>query len=304
MYLLEHETKLNNVINHRFLLTFKIPIAKMRCLNNFHFFSFGLNMDRRLRHLLNFLLLILILLLLKQIFKSLMQKKTTYTEYELALLRAQINPKRTLKSNSDHKTLVLYSYFEKNEHYANALRYFIELGVDNVDNIDYVFIVQGYRVTVDIPEYKNIKILKRKNDCYDFGAYGKVFKWLGGINSLRRYDFFVFINPSVLGPILPKYWPTNIHWTEVFISRLDEDVHACSTSIACLPKDDLGGWGPRIEGLKISCFFKLQNFIYYSGTSQAYFVNDFEHSHSQNITTHSHSFTVIHNHSQTFKNIH
>jgi hypothetical protein len=207
-----------------------------------------MNMNRRLRLGLNFLLVVFVIFVCEHALQHMYEPEIAHTEFELALFKAELNPKFQLKSNANHKTLVLYSYFEKNTDYAKALKYFIELGVDNVDHVDYVFIIQGRRLRVRIPEHSNIKILKRDNDCFDFGAYGKAFEWLGGVDSLRKYDFFVFINPSALGPIVPKYWPSDVHWTEVFTSRLGGDVHACSTSIACLPEDDLGGHGPRIEG--------------------------------------------------------
>jgi hypothetical protein len=163
-------------------------------------------------------------------------------------------------NHSGGKTLVIYAYFEKNELYAKTLDYFIKLGVEPSDRIDYVFIIQGYRSSIEIPMYRNVRVLRRPNTCFDFGAYGKAIEWMGGIARLRgRYANFVFINPSALGPILPKYWPRWIHWTEVFTSRLVNDTHACSTSIVCLPKTDLGGWGPRIEGLFRMLFLNHKN---------------------------------------------
>jgi hypothetical protein len=66
---------------------------------------------------------------------------------------------------------------------------------------------------------------------------------------------------------------------------------------------------PKIN-LKIQILTKMHALIhtffviYYSGTSQVYFVNNFEDSHSQNITKtfknihkHSRSFIIIHNNS-------
>jgi hypothetical protein len=143
----------------------------------------------------------------------------------------------------------LYAYFEKNKNYAKTLDYFIKLGVEMSIDVDYVFIIQGYKTSVPIPRYPNVKVLKRDNTCYDFGAYGKAIEWLGGINKVRKYDFFVFINPSAIGPILPKYWPSELHWSKAFTLRLVNETHACSTSIVCLSRIDPAGRGPRMEGL-------------------------------------------------------
>jgi hypothetical protein len=150
---------------------------------------------------------------------------------------------------SNNKTLVFYAYFEKNAFYAKTLKFFIELGVEESNTVDYVFIIQGKSASVKIPNYKNVKVFYRPNNCYDFGAYGATIKWLGGLTKLSNYSTFIFINPSTIGPILPKYWPPNLHWTYVFVSKLKNNVHATGTSIVCLSyPDELGGTGPRIEG--------------------------------------------------------
>jgi hypothetical protein len=139
----------------------------------------------------------------------------------------------TISRDKKDKLLILYAYFEKDVRYIQTLQFFIELGVVESDSIDYLFIIQGYNTTVKIPEFKNVKILRRSNDCFDFGAYGAGFAFLGGLDSLKRYSYFMFINPSAMGPILPKYWPESIHWSEIFTSRLKGNVHACGTSLFC-----------------------------------------------------------------------
>lgn len=150
---------------------------------------------------------------------------------------------------NENRSLVLYAYFEKNSVYAETLKFFIDIGVKETDPIDYIFIIQGNTSTVRIPKYKNIKVIKRiKNDCYDFGAYGEIMSKHIGFESLNKYTGVIFINPSVIGPFLPKYWPDKIHWSEIFTSRLKGDVHAVGTSIVCLAEPDKPK-GPRIEGM-------------------------------------------------------
>ena len=153
-----------------------------------------------------------------------------------------------LTNLDDNKILVLYSYIEKNAFYVETLQYFIDFGVEKSKNIDYVFIIQGGNCSAKIPNFSNVKVIKRPNTCFSFGAFGKAIDQLGGKNFIEKYKFIIFLNPSVVGPILPKYWPENLHWTHVFASRLKENVHAVGTSIVCLPESDRGGLGPRIEG--------------------------------------------------------
>lgn len=49
------------------------------------------------------------------------------------------------------RTLVIYVYFEKDELYRENLVTFLEVGVDMVDDVDYLFIIQGHSdVTVPL----------------------------------------------------------------------------------------------------------------------------------------------------------
>ena len=78
-----------------------------------------------------------------------------------------------------------------------GLKYFLELGVGPDDPADNVFIIQGFDVSVQIPNYPNVKVFRRTNDCYDFGAFGAAIEWLGGIDALKgKYDYFFFTNPT------------------------------------------------------------------------------------------------------------
>ena len=147
-----------------------------------------------------------------------------------------------------NKTLILYAYYEKDLLYVETFKFFIEFGLLESDDLDYIFIIQGGQTNVTIPNYKNVRVLKRPNDCYDFGAYGKALEWMGGIDMIRQYKNFIFINPSAIGPILPKYWPKEIKWTQIYTDRLVGDVHHVGSSIHCVELHHIQSFGPRIEG--------------------------------------------------------
>lgn len=154
------------------------------------------------------------------------------------------------------KMLALYAYFEKNSFYADTLRFFIAVGVRPSDPLDYVFIIQGGKCSVSIPHLTNVKVLKRPNDCFDFGAYGETIASLGGLEVLEKsYTAVLFLNPSTVGPILPKYWPRELHWSAIFLERLRNGVHLVGTSLVCLPRKDAGGYGPRVEGMAWAATF-------------------------------------------------
>jgi len=153
----------------------------------------------------------------------------------------------SLKENPK-KTLLLYAYFEKNDKYSKNLQFLIDFSIRESDPVDYVIIIQGGNCTAKFPTYKNLRVIRRPNACYDFGAYGDVMEILGGIEVInKKYKAIMFLNPSAPGPIIPKYWPSSIHWTEIFTSRLKGNVHSVGASITCLPNDPRG-FGPGLEG--------------------------------------------------------
>lgn len=144
------------------------------------------------------------------------------------------------------KTLVLYVYSDSPSHFTQRLQFFLNIGVGETDDVDYIFIINGFKVNAQIPPYYNIKVIQRPNTCFHFGSYGEVIKSLGGLNALKQYKAIIFLNPSAVGPLLPKYWPESIHWTEIFTSRLIDDVHAVGSSLSCTKNKKIEG--PRVEG--------------------------------------------------------
>ena len=117
-----------------------------------------------------------------------------------------------------NKILVLYCYFEKDINYINNLQ------------CDYLFIING-KISIKIPEKDNIKVLYRKNENYDFGAYNDGLKTI----NIDKYNYYFFINTSVRGPFIPSY--VNIKWYEPFINLLTDDVKLVGTSINILNND-------------------------------------------------------------------
>jgi hypothetical protein len=111
--------------------------------------------------------------------------------------------------------LILYCYFEKNDNYKNNLDLFLKLGL--YDECDYLFIING-DLSIKIPEQNNIKVLFRKNEDYDFGAYNDAFDTF----DISKYNYYFFINTSVRGP---------------FINLLTDEVKLVGSSINILNTD-------------------------------------------------------------------
>jgi hypothetical protein len=125
----------------------------------------------------------------------------------------------------NNNILILYCYYEKNNIYKNNLELFLKLGLN--DECDYLFIING-ELSVKIPDKKNIKVLFRKNEDYDFGAYYYALTTI----DINKYYYYFFINTSVRGPFIPTY--TNIKWYQPFINLLINDVKLVGTTINIL----------------------------------------------------------------------
>lgn len=136
------------------------------------------------------------------------------------------------------KTIVIYSYFEKDNEYIKNLKFFLDNAI--YDDIDYIFSINGHKCSIDIPQKANIYILKRDNNNFDFGAYTEA---LNIINS-DLYEYFFFINTSVRGPFLDFKENRTFRWTEPFIKLLTNDVKLVGTSINILNITD-----PEIQKL-------------------------------------------------------
>lgn len=124
--------------------------------------------------------------------------------------------------------LILYCYYEKNNIYKNNLDLFLKLGLYN--ECDYLFIING-EVSIKIPEQNNIKVLFRKNEDYDFGAYNYALSTI----DISKYDYYFFMNTSVRGPFIPTY--TNVKWYQPFINLFTNEVKLVGTTINILNTD-------------------------------------------------------------------
>jgi len=116
------------------------------------------------------------------------------------------------------KYLVLYTYFESEKSIKN-LAFFIKNGLFEVDNIYYIFIIKGNILSIKIPNFYNINILKTDNKGYDFGG------WADGLNSINinDYNYFIFLNDSARGPFLPRYI-NKIDWVKCFTNIITDEI--------------------------------------------------------------------------------
>lgn len=138
---------------------------------------------------------------------------------------------RKLNSMKTNKSLVLYLYREDAQTLENFL-YFIKFGTIESESVDYVFIINDYKCSVDFPVFKNIRIIKKDNG-FDLNSYIFAIKQL----ELSNYDFFFFINSSCIGPILPTY--TTKNWVEIFTDLFNDKIKLIAPIVE-IPQDNFG----------------------------------------------------------------
>jgi len=144
------------------------------------------------------------------------------------------------------KKVVIYTYYQTDVSNYN-LSFFLKNEVIESEEIDYIFIINGYECKIKhlIPKFSNVLIILRENKGFDFGGYNAALNYLNKIGS--KYDFYIFMNSGVFGPVIKKGLCDNQHWSDVFTNKINDKVKLVGTSIVCLPSDDLGGFGPKVE---------------------------------------------------------
>ena len=143
-------------------------------------------------------------------------------------------------------SVIIYTYFSSPSSDYN-LNFFVKKEISYKDNIDYIIVINGYEYdkTINFPNLPNLTILKRENKGYDFGGHNYALNYIE--KKSKKYNYYFFMNSGVIGPIIPHYF-TESHWTNIFIKKINERVKLVGTTIVCLPHDDAGGYGPKVEG--------------------------------------------------------
>lgn len=141
------------------------------------------------------------------------------------------------------KSLIIYVYYNSDSSNYN-LDYFLKNGIIKNDNVDYILVINGHQCDIEIPNYKNLKIIRRDNVGFDSGG------WKEGLDTIKDfnyYNYYFFLNSSVTGPILRDN-SNKENWVKIFTDKITDDVKLVGTTICFLKETDKGGYGPKIEG--------------------------------------------------------
>ena len=113
------------------------------------------------------------------------------------------------------KVLVLYVFHI----YNDRVEQFLKNCIFEDENVDFIIIInnknyKNYKIYVN----ENVKILIRDNIGLDFGGWSDA---LLTDNLYEKYDNFIFVNSSVIGPFLPSDFTGK--WTDIYINGLQNN---------------------------------------------------------------------------------
>jgi hypothetical protein len=108
---------------------------------------------------------------------------------------------------------------------------FIKKCIFNDDNIDFIIISNtknqnNNNILNAISRRKNVKMLFRDNVGYDFGGWSDA---LFKDNLYEKYENFIFVNSSVVGPFLKPDFKGR--WTDIYINGLKDNVKLFGSTI-------------------------------------------------------------------------
>jgi hypothetical protein len=101
--------------------------------------------------------------------------------------------------------------------YNNRVEHFINNCIFESENVDFLIICNDKNIIFNYPSFPNVNVMKRDNLGYDFGG------WSDGLltNELyKKYNYFIFVNSSVIGPFLKPEFVGK--WTDVYIDGLNQ----------------------------------------------------------------------------------
>lgn len=157
-------------------------------------------------------------------------------------------------------TQVIYTFFEMNE----RVQYFVDHALFEAPDVDFVFVCNHPTLSIpSLPSY--VLYLNRENVGFDFGG------WSFGI--LPGYDYYIFVNASVWGPLLPSYF--NGRWTDIFVRGLGGDIKlfGCTINTLFVPHVQSYVFAVDQETLMFLCERGIFSNKYYEPDKKAAIVN-------------------------------
>ncbi|MAH46741.1 hypothetical protein CMI37_13010 [Candidatus Pacearchaeota archaeon] len=126
-------------------------------------------------------------------------------------------------------------------------------GVKYDKDVDYMFVVNidGFSLKSEVDSKTNpsffspsekfgnalegvsAKLMMRDNVGRDFGGYSCVVDRLVSNGLINEYDYFVFLNQTVTGPLFPRWYDNKRHWSNLFTDLINEKDKLIGATINC-----------------------------------------------------------------------
>ena len=120
------------------------------------------------------------------------------------------------------KTLVLFVFHE----YNHRVEYFFKNSIFYDEDIDFMIISNNKENVFEMPPYVNVYRMSRDNIGYDNGGWSDA---LLNDQFYMKYEYFIFVNSSVMGPFIPSYYQEK--WTSIYINGLKDNVKLFGSTI-------------------------------------------------------------------------
>lgn len=158
---------------------------------------------------------------------------------------------------SSNRILVTYCYSEKTEFSKNLFFFLKHANLTKSHDfydIHYCVVIQGHECSVEFPkpQPKNLTILKRDNEGFDFGAYRYALDQFADID----FEYYMFLNCTARGPFVHHWMPQHWHWLDPYIqplSNMNKKISLVGASMMFLssqsihPQHSIGS-GVSVEG--------------------------------------------------------
>lgn len=123
----------------------------------------------------------------------------------------------TPEQTPSDRPLIMFAFFETETSKPN-FEYFLKHALH--DAADFLFVINGdtelYKI---IPDRPNVRYVRRKNDCYDMGAFAEI---LLKDDLWRKYQRYITLNASIRGPFFPSF--SNACWSDEYLNKVTDKV--------------------------------------------------------------------------------
>jgi hypothetical protein len=118
-----------------------------------------------------------------------------------------------------NKTLVLYVFHQIN----SRVEHFLKNAIFEDDNVNFIIISNDKNNKLNVPSY--VMTFYRDNIGFDFGGWSDALL----TNDLyKKYNRFIFVNSSVIGPFLET---NTIKWTDIYLNGLTNNIKLFGSTI-------------------------------------------------------------------------